>query len=249
VSQPGPAWPGPARAPLVPPALPMRPLPLIPLSHLIFSHAVTSLSLLHLSLSPWCPRVWRRDRRSLDPRGEFPLPSPSSPPRGLPARPARPSAPRPTSPHGRTAPSRARPRVLPVPGGGGPRRAPPLPVVFPRRRLGCPPHARQQSGPTLVAPRPRPPARLHPAPAARPRARARLAPGGGGLAPTPRRASIPGLEPSVAPCRALACPRHAQRTFARATVVARRSAPVLIHFNFSLVNVLRRATILLIYIY
>jgi hypothetical protein len=48
-----------------------------------------------------------------------------------------------------------------------------------------------------------------------------------------------GLAPR-APAR-LACPRHAQHALARATVVALRSTLVLIHFNFSLVDVLRRA--------
>jgi hypothetical protein len=37
------------------------------------------------------------------------------------------------------------------------------------------------------------------------------------------------------------CPRHAQLALARAIVVALRSTLVLIHFNFSLVDVLRRA--------
>jgi hypothetical protein len=43
-----------------------------------------------------------------------------------------------------------------------------------------------------------------------------------------------------APAR-LACPRHAQHALAHATVVALRSTLGLIHFNFSLVDVLHRA--------
>jgi hypothetical protein len=49
----GPARPGPARAPLTPPALPMR-VPLPPPDPFVsfdFSRAVTSLSVFHLSLS------------------------------------------------------------------------------------------------------------------------------------------------------------------------------------------------------
>ena len=40
---------------------------------------------------------------------------------------------------------------------------------------------------------------------------------------------------------ALACPQRAQRALARTTVVVRRSTLSLIYFNFSLVDVLRRA--------
>jgi hypothetical protein len=60
--------------------------------------------------------------------------------------------------------------------------------------------------------------------------------------PCPRPCPCPcpgGLAPR-APAR-FACPRHAQRALARAIVVALRSTLVLIHFNFNLVNVLRRA--------
>jgi hypothetical protein len=50
-----------------------------------------------------------------------------------------------------------------------------------------------------------------------------------------------GRAPGRALARPCSCPRHAQRALARATVVVRRSTLVLIHFNFSLVDVLRRA--------
>jgi hypothetical protein len=61
---------GPAR-----PARPWRPCPPArappspdPFDSFDFSRAVTSLSFFHLSLSPWCPRVWSRDHQNLDPR-------------------------------------------------------------------------------------------------------------------------------------------------------------------------------------
>jgi hypothetical protein len=55
----------------------------------------------------------------------------------------------------------------------------------------------------------------------------------------PRRPSrLGGLAPR-APAR-LVCPWRAQRALARTTIVVRRSTLSLIHFNFSLVDVLRR---------
>jgi hypothetical protein len=69
LAQPGPAQPGPTRAPLVPPALPMHAPPPNPFVSFDFlPRSNLPLPLPPLSLSPWCPRVWRRDRRSLDPR-------------------------------------------------------------------------------------------------------------------------------------------------------------------------------------
>jgi hypothetical protein len=71
-----------------------------------------------------------------------------------------------------------------------------------------------------------------------------------------RAPAVPPAAPSRAPTRArarapaascparlarFACPRHAQRALARATVVAFCLTFVLIYFNFSLVDVLRRA--------
>jgi hypothetical protein len=78
------------------------------------------------------------------------------------------------------------------------------------------------------------PGRALPRPATRPRSRP-------WPCPQPRSCPCPdGLAPR-APAR-FACHRHAQRALARAIVVALRSTLVLIHFNFNLVNVLRRAT-------
>jgi hypothetical protein len=96
------------------------------------------------------------------------------------------------------------------------------------------------------APRPGPalrrlwPAPRHCAPAAPLTARLGRAPG---RAPDralarPCPCPCPGSLAPRAPAR-FACPRHAQRAFARATVLALRSTLVLIHFNFNLVNVLR----------
>jgi hypothetical protein len=126
---PSPARPGPARTPLVPPALPMRaPLPPPdPFVSFDFSHAVTSLSLFHLSLSPWCPRVWSRDRQNLDPRGEF-SPSPS----------LLPLLPLPFfSPHAASLPAPRAASALPPasPCPGVPRPLPGEPRPLPRRAL------------------------------------------------------------------------------------------------------------------
>jgi hypothetical protein len=60
-------------------------------------------------------------------------------------------------------------------------------------------------------------------------------PGGG-----PRPHALP-RQPLCVPGRGLACPQRAQHVPAHATVVARRLTFRLIHFKFSLVNVLRRA--------
>jgi hypothetical protein len=185
-----------------------------------FSRTVTSLSLFHFSLSLWCPRVWSRDRRSLDPRRwVFPLPFPSL---SL--------------------------SLLPLP-------------FFSPARLPYP-RAPRRPRPALPAPRPRPaacPGRVRPRPGRASAARLGRAPS----ATCPGRAPDCALtRPCPSPCpgslapRArprFACPRHAQRAPASATVVALRLTLVLIYFKFSLVDVLRRAlrraTILLIYIY
>jgi hypothetical protein len=119
---PSPAQPGPVRPPGAP-CPPYAPPPPDPFVSFVFSRAVTPL--LHLSLSPrGALGFGDGDRRSLDPRGEFPLPSPSlylSPP--LPfffptwppcPRPRRPSAPRPRRP--------SAPRPRPCPGDSRPTR-------------------------------------------------------------------------------------------------------------------------------
>jgi hypothetical protein len=101
----GPARPGPARAPLAPPALPMRAPPSPWSLSLIWflQHSNLPISLPPLSLSPrGALGFGNGDRRSLDPRGEFPLPFPLSlslpPPPFLIPQPARPPWPRAPSP-------------------------------------------------------------------------------------------------------------------------------------------------------
>jgi hypothetical protein len=241
-----------------------------------FSRAVTSLSLFHLSLSPWFPRVWRRDRQSLDPRGERPLPSPPLPypslsplpfffpwPRALPLTRALPcSRTRPgrvpalaACPPGR-APSRA---LCPLP-GGPPRRAPSLPwrAPSPARALPCPGEPspsqplRGEPRPRRAPPLPGGPPRRDPAssrPAPPQRAPPCASPRTGGRAPvaTPRSRPRPPLPEPVpwqlrAPRACTVCVPSARAACSRACdVVALRSTLVLIHFNFSLVDVLRRA--------
>jgi hypothetical protein len=203
------------------------------------------------------------DRRSLDPAGEFPSPSlslsspppllllpcaplllpPSTPPPPPAARlpaPAPGGGPAPRlRPRARGPPARLRPapatrplpRCAPVPATSPcrdpvrPRAAPGFPVARPSRALAAPPD------PTPHAPRRAPWSRARPRPLPCPRPCPR--------APLPCPSPCPGLTPR-APAR-FARPWHAQRALARATVVARRSTLVLIHFNFSLVDMLRRA--------
>jgi hypothetical protein len=75
-AQPGPVRPSPARAPPAPhPPLPMRPPPL-PLSFGFLAQQPPSPS--PTSLSPWCPRDWRRRSPEFGPRGELPSPPFSS---------------------------------------------------------------------------------------------------------------------------------------------------------------------------
>jgi hypothetical protein len=158
-------------------------------------------------------------------------------------------------------PQRAPPLLSPLP-----RRAPrrgPAPAASPRALLvpGEPPSPSREPPPLSRALPARTPSPRRAPPRARPplprRARPRREPLPGGSprhgpphaprpAPWPRPVVAPLLVPvprrfaSHAPAR-LACLRHAQRSLARATVVALRSTLVLIHFNFSLVDVLRRA--------
>jgi hypothetical protein len=178
------------------------------------------------SLSPWCPRVWRRDRRSLDPRRcVFPSPSlslsPSSPSLLLPLT-ARPPLPR-HAPWWR--PSRAASRARPAPPGESrPGRAPP--------RIAPPPPA--SPAPVEPLPASRPPAEPLPrvAPPAAPSAVPWPAPR---PCPRPCAPAVPPAAPSRALARSrapaasrparlarFACPRHAQHALARATVVAFR---------------------------
>jgi hypothetical protein len=210
VAQPGLARPGPARAPLAPPALPMRaPPPPGPFLSFDFSRAVTSLSLFHLSLSPrgalglgmviagvWIPEV------------SFPSPSLYPPPPLL-------------LPHTASlpAPLRATPRasLSRAPSPSPPRRAPPLPGEPLPVPGGAP--ALCLRPPRPRPPRPRPPAHPRLVPAARPCASACLVLGGGGSAPAraplPRRARRPprALAPRSCPvgCALAARPRPRPR--------------------------------------
>jgi hypothetical protein len=108
-----------------------------------------------------------------------------------------------------------------------PHPAPPLATRTSRALLGrAPPCPGGGSSPRLRAHVPRPSGGSPDGPAPWwPHAPAAACPGG--LAPR-------------APARP-ACPRRAQRVHARATVIARCSTFSLIHFNFSLVDVLRHA--------
>jgi hypothetical protein len=149
VAKPGPVRPSPARAPL-----PHTRAPLVSFSHLIFSRVVTSLSHLSLSLRG-ALGFGDGDRRSLDPRGELPLPSLSLPPPPflppLAARPPPARAPSPSRPPPRRAPSPPRP-----PPGEPPPRRPSL--ASPPRRAP-PPHV------SPSPPRPLPGERAPPRPA------------------------------------------------------------------------------------
>src|SRR5688572_12201870 len=77
VAQPNPAQPGPARpcAPLAPTPLHA---PLLSLSLSFGSPVQQPPSPSSTSLSPWCPRNWRRRSPEFGPRGELPSPSPLS---------------------------------------------------------------------------------------------------------------------------------------------------------------------------
>jgi hypothetical protein len=179
-AQPNPARPGPAlRAPGA--HTPHAPPPPLPLSFGSPAHQPPSPS--STSLSPWCPRDWRRRSPEFGPRGEFPSPSlllslplpppslPCAPPSLSPARGGARPRPSPAPAHGG-----ARLRPGPVLAGAHPRsglpvaalarpalapwRRPPLPLPPPRG--GAP---RPRRGPPALAPaRPRPPARGVPAP-------------------------------------------------------------------------------------
>ena len=142
------AWSSPLR-----PARPWRPLPSPcarplpppdPFVSFDFSRAVTSLSLFHLSLSPWCPRVWSRHRRNLDPRAA-PSPAPGErPPPGepLPGGPSpTPGEPLPRQAHAPPRPSRALAATQrasrPAPRPRAPAAAPRSPRRALSRALGC----------------------------------------------------------------------------------------------------------------
>jgi hypothetical protein len=139
-------------------------------------------------------------------------------------------------------PPRSHPRALPAP-RRAPRRVSPRPS--PSLRRATPGRAPPRPRPSLV-PLPQPHAlcwvlarpnrtlgcALARAPAVPPAAPSR--------APTRARARAPAASCPARLAR-FACPRHAQRALARATVVAFRLTFVLIYFNFSLVDVLRRA--------
>jgi hypothetical protein len=130
------------------------------------------------------------------------------------------------------------PHRAPPPARAPPHRGPspePLPGEPPPRRA----RPAQRPRAPVAAPRPRalvtcPRLRLGRMPWPRPD----RAPGRAFACSCP--SSCPGSPAPRARAR-FACPRHAQRALARAIVVARRSTLILIHFNFSLVNVLRCA--------
>jgi hypothetical protein len=238
VAQPGTVQPARPWRPCPPHARTPPPDPFLSFD---FSRAVTSISLFYLSLSPWCPRPWNDDRRSLDPRGELPSP-PLLSLSLLPLPfffPARPPCPRPyTLPLGlapRAAPRASLGRArrappcpsepLPTPGAGGsaPARAP-LP-----RRARPPPRAPASrpcpGGYALVArlvPRPGPPGR---ALAVRPRPCPRLCPRVPLPELVPRQPRAPRACTVRVPLARSACSRARD-------VVALRSTLVLIHFNF-----------------
>jgi hypothetical protein len=156
----GPAQSGP-RAPGAPPPLPMRPPPL-PLSFGFPAQQPPSPS--PTSLSPWCPRDWRRRSPEFGPRGELPSPPFSSlslspsPSSSLPVR-----APPLLSPARARVPARRRAPAPPRRGG------PPLPSPS-RRAPVLAPCAAARPSPSPAAARPRrsvrPPAR-RPGPSAR----------------------------------------------------------------------------------
>jgi hypothetical protein len=169
----------------------------------------------------------------------FPSRSPSSSQRGLPA--LAPGAP--ARPFGR-AHTPLLGRALAPPHGRARRLAPPRRLALPS---GSPPTAVVPPWPcprVLPGRAPRRPGRAPPRPLATPRAvlaaPSRALPGSALARPCPRPCPCPAALAPRAPGR-LACPRRAQRALARTTVVARRSTLSLIHFNFSLVDVLRHA--------
>jgi hypothetical protein len=141
VARPNPTQPGPARpcAPLAPTPSHAPPPPL-PLS--FGSPAQQPPSPSSTSLSPWCPRDWRRRSPEFGPRGE--LPSPSLllslplPPLPFPTRPlSLPYARR--SPAPRPGPSRRRRSPAPCPPGAArrPARRGPRHGPCPRRAAPC----------------------------------------------------------------------------------------------------------------
>jgi hypothetical protein len=129
VAQPGPALraPGAHTSPMC---------PLLSLSHLDLPHNnLPSPS--STSLSPWCPRNWRRRSPEFGPRGELSSPSPLSlplppllpPPRALPFPCSRAPPPPPSPRRPRPLPARGgAPR--PAPARGGTRPPPPARVVL-----------------------------------------------------------------------------------------------------------------------
>jgi hypothetical protein len=132
-AQPSPARPGPARPG---PAHPWRPTP-PPCAYssspslIWISRAATSPSSTSLSPSPWCPRVWSRDRRNWS-RGSSPA-SPTAPfprPGEPPSRPAEPLPRR--SPRPGRAPTAALRAPCPAPS------VEPLPAPV---SVACPRHA------------------------------------------------------------------------------------------------------------
>jgi hypothetical protein len=132
-AQPSPAQP--ARPGLRAPGAqtPHAPPPLSSLSHLDLPRNNLS-SPSSTSLSPWCPRIWRRQSPDFGPRGELPSPSPLSlplapllpPARALPFPPAR-ARPRPSPP----LPGAAAPDPVPAPVGGARPPAPARPAATP----------------------------------------------------------------------------------------------------------------------
>jgi hypothetical protein len=142
----GPAQPSPARpyAPLAPTPSHAPPPPL-PLS--FGSPAQQPLSPSSTSLSPWCPRDWRRRSPEFGPRGELPSPSlllpPFLPPLPFPARPplstlraAVPARPRPSPGAAAPAPAPAwSARPCPRRGLPGPSAAPAPSAQLPVRGL------------------------------------------------------------------------------------------------------------------
>jgi hypothetical protein len=146
-AQPGPAQPG-SRAPGA--HTPHAPPPPLPLS--FGFPAQQPLSPSPTSLSPWCPRDWRRRSPEFGPRGELPSPPFSSLSPSLPLPPLSPCARPLFSPLRARVPARRRgtpPRPSPSPSGAG--TAPPLrsPVV-----LGPPLRSPAALGPAPPLPRP-----------------------------------------------------------------------------------------------